>query len=187
MNYPAVFIFFIIIEAVIANVPQIEKMALISNEPVDRFEKYDYTDPFDKTYYDSALDYDSKINKDLIALNEKNCQVVNEPFKFINSRHSSGLKIICYEIPETCDQQCSEINEFDFHVRVLKKMTFVNYSIKKTSVKFNFESLEKVESDAFSGLVVPENTKVEINMKGIYYLNKLPNANLTLFFHFFYF
>ena len=77
----------------------------------------------------------------------------------------NSLQVFCWQIPDKCTQICTELGGLNFELDSLQKASFKKFSIQQP-MEFKFKSLQRIEADAFNGLVVGKNVKFTISIEG---------------------
>jgi hypothetical protein len=112
--------------------------------------------------------YPNKINDQLFDLEELSPQE--------NNCTSVNLNIVCSKIPLFCRNVCDikKRLDFDYNLKRISPFSFGSYQIKQ-SIELNFRqgSLERIETDAFNGLIIESDTELEINIE-------YPNKKLSV-------
>ncbi len=101
-----------------------------------------------------------KINDELFDLEELSPQE--------NNCTSDNQNIVCSKIPLFCRNVCDikKRLDFDINLKRISPFSFGSYQIKQ-SIELNFKQggLERIETDAFNGLIIESDTELEINIE----------------------
>ena len=92
---------------------------------------------------------------------ENNCKRT-----FINNNNNNKSIIVCSKIPLFCRNVCDIMKRLDFdsNLKRISSFSFGSYQIKQ-SMELNFKSgLEKIEADAFNGVVIESDIQLKINI-----------------------
>ena len=92
---------------------------------------------------------------------ENNCRLVRSK---LNGNNNS--LIVCSKIPLFCRNICDNFKRIDFDARLTKitSFSFGSYQVKE-NLELNFKSnLERIDSDAFNGMVIDSDVQLVINV-----------------------
>ena len=154
----------ILVNAITISVNKLDTISRIDNSK--QVKASDYVDDDiddDNNEDDSSLPSSDLTDADFDELSpsENNCK------RTYTNNNNNKTVIVCSKIPLFCRNVCDIMKRLDFDssLKRISSFSFGSYQIKQ-SMDLNFRSgLDKIEPDAFNGLVIESDIQLKINIE----------------------